>query len=108
LNGTPIILTIPGNDADAAVGDLDVNADTNIVGNGPSNTIVQGAANGTYAGSIGDKVFGINQDGTHPRSHGELFWVSPSAMGIIRLRTRMHPLPIPAAVWTFIKLAPAT
>ena len=65
LNGTPIVLTRIGNDATASAGDLDINASTNIVGNGSSNTIIQGAANASYTSSIGDKIFGINQDGTH-------------------------------------------
>jgi hypothetical protein len=66
LNGTPIVLARTGNDATASAGDLDINASTNIVGNGSANTIIQGSANASYAGSIGDKVFGINQDGTYP------------------------------------------
>ena len=64
LNGTPIVLTRIGNDANANAGDLDINASTNIIGNGSSNTIIQGAADASYTSSIGDKVFGINQDGT--------------------------------------------
>ena len=63
LNGTPIVLTIIGNDANANAGDLDINASTNIVGNGSANTIIQGAADASYTNSIGDKVFGINQNG---------------------------------------------
>ncbi len=64
LNGIPIVLTRAGSDADANAGDLDINASTEIVGNGASNTIIQGAADASYSGSIGDKVFGVNQDGT--------------------------------------------
>ncbi|PKO12725.1 MAG: hypothetical protein CVU39_22420 [Chloroflexi bacterium HGW-Chloroflexi-10] len=63
LNGTPIVLTRTGNDATASAGDLDINASTNIVGNGAFNTIIQGAADAGYTNSIGDKIFGVNQDG---------------------------------------------
>ena len=66
LNGTPIVLTRTGNDYTANAGDLDINASTNIVGNGASNTIIQAAANASYAGSIQDKVFGVNQSGLYP------------------------------------------
>ena len=62
----PIVLTLAGNDYTANAGDLDINASTNIVGNGASNTIIQAAADASYAGSIQDKVFGINQYGDHP------------------------------------------
>lgn len=65
LNGVPIILTRIGNDADATNGDLDINDHLTITGNGSSNTIIQGAADAAFTGSIGDKVIGINQDGTH-------------------------------------------
>ncbi|MGB4848752.1 MAG: immunoglobulin domain-containing protein, partial [Saprospiraceae bacterium] len=65
LNGVPIILTRVGNDADATNGDLDINDNLTITGNGSSNTFIQGAADAAFTGSIGDKVIGINQDGTH-------------------------------------------
>jgi hypothetical protein len=65
LNGTPIVLTRIGNDATASAGDLDINASTTITGNGASNTIIQGAADASYTNSIGDKVFGVNQDGLY-------------------------------------------
>ena len=44
-NGTPISLTIPStsNAADPSTGDLDINVHVSIVGNGPLNTIIQGA-----------------------------------------------------------------
>ena len=64
LNGTPIVLTRTGNDATASAGDLDINANTTITGNGSANTIIQGAADSNYTNSIQDKIFGINQDGT--------------------------------------------
>lgn len=65
LNGVPITLTRVGDDANANNGDLDINDNLTITGNGESNTIVQGATDANFTGSIGDKVFGINQDGTH-------------------------------------------
>ena len=65
LNGVPIILTRIGNDADATNGDLDINDHLTITGNGSANTLIQGAADASFTGSIGDKVIGINQDGTH-------------------------------------------
>ncbi len=64
LNGWPITLYRTGNDANANAGDLDINANMTIVGNGASETIIQGALDAYYTDSIGDKVFGINQDGT--------------------------------------------
>ncbi len=66
LNGNPIVLTRTGNDYTALAGDLDINANMTIVGNGASNTIIQAAADGNYAGSIQDKVFGVNQSGLYP------------------------------------------
>jgi len=66
LNGTPITLTRKGNDANAVNGDLDINASMTIQGNGPANTIVQGASDASYTNSIEDKIFGIDQDGTFP------------------------------------------
>ncbi|MEO7506942.1 MAG: CSLREA domain-containing protein, partial [Pyrinomonadaceae bacterium] len=65
LNGTPIQLTRVGDDNTSANGDLDINDDVTILGNGPTNTIVQGSSSAAFAGNMGDKVFGINQDGTH-------------------------------------------
>ena len=63
-NGTPIQLTIPSasNAADPSSGDLDINANVQIVGNGPTNTIIQG--NFPVADNQDNKIFGINQDGT--------------------------------------------
>ncbi len=65
LNGVPITLTRTGDDASCQFGDLDINDNLTITGNGSANTIIQGATNAAFAGSIGDKVIGINQDGTH-------------------------------------------
>jgi CSLREA domain-containing protein len=65
LNGTPIQLTIGGSDNTAAAGDLDINDDVTIMGNGAANTLLQGSSNASFTGNIGDKFFGINQDGTH-------------------------------------------
>ena len=64
-NGTPILLTITStsNAADAATGDLDINANVEIQGNGPANTVIQGAF--PDADNKDNKIFGINQDGTH-------------------------------------------
>lgn len=58
-------LTRTGNDADSSNGDLDVNDSVTISGADPSTTIIQGATDASYTGSIHDKVIGINQDGTH-------------------------------------------
>jgi hypothetical protein len=57
-------LTRVGNDSTCLNGDLDVNGSLTIPSAGPATTIVQGATDASFAGSIGDKVFGINQDGT--------------------------------------------
>src|SRR4029453_17087638 len=65
LNGVPIQLTQVGDDNTAAQGDLDINSDITIVGNGAANTIIQGSSNAGFTGNMGDKIFGINQDGTH-------------------------------------------
>ena len=65
LNGLPIQLTRTGDDNTAANGDLDINADVTITGNGAANTIIQGSSTATFTGNMGDKAFGINQDGTH-------------------------------------------
>ena len=64
LNGVPIQLTQVGDDNTAASGDLDINSDITIVGNGAANTIIQGSSNAAFTGNMGDKIFGINQDGT--------------------------------------------
>jgi CSLREA domain-containing protein len=64
LNGVPIQLTQTGDDNTAAQGDLDINSDITIVGNGAANTLIQGSSNAGFTGSMGDKLFGINQDGT--------------------------------------------
>ncbi|RPJ26489.1 MAG: hypothetical protein EHM33_11375 [Chloroflexi bacterium] len=65
LNGTPIVLTRIGNDSNSNAGDLDINANMTIIGNGSTNTIIQGAQDASYTNSIGDKVFGVNQDGAY-------------------------------------------
>ena len=57
-------LTRVGNDANCQNGDLDINGSLTINGAGPAITIVQGATDAAFTGSIGDKIFGINQDGT--------------------------------------------
>jgi hypothetical protein len=59
----PIQLTIPGSDNASAVGDLDINTNITIAGNGPTNTIIQG--NFPVADNVDEKIFGVNQDGTH-------------------------------------------
>jgi CSLREA domain-containing protein len=63
LNGTPIQLTQVGDDNNAGNGDLDINDSLTIVGNGAANTILQGSADAAFSGNVGDKLFGINQDG---------------------------------------------
>ncbi len=64
-NGIPILLTITStsNVADASTGDLDINANVEIQGNGVANTVIEGAF--PVADNKDDKIFGINQDGTH-------------------------------------------
>ena len=57
-------LTRVGNDSTCQNGDLDINGSLTISGAGPATTIVQGATDAAFTGSIGDKIFGINQDGT--------------------------------------------
>ena len=57
-------LTRVGNDSTCQNGDLDINGSLTINGAGPATTIVQGATDAAFTGSIGDKIFGINQDGT--------------------------------------------
>ena len=64
LNGVPIQLTQVGDDNMAASGDLDINSDITIMGNGAANTIIQGSSNAAFTGNMGDKAIGINQDGT--------------------------------------------
>ena len=62
VNGT-ITLSVPGQDDEAAVGDLDVIDALTIVGNGASNTVIQGGAS---AASGIDKVFSFNPLGMQP------------------------------------------
>ncbi len=62
VNGA-ITLTVPGDDDEAAVGDLDVTDALAIIGNGVPNTIIQG---GTSASSGIDKVFSFNPYGIQP------------------------------------------
>jgi hypothetical protein len=57
-------LTRVGNDSTCQSGDLDINGSLTLTGAGPATTIVQGATDANFTGSIGDKVIGINQDGT--------------------------------------------
>jgi trimeric autotransporter adhesin len=57
-------LTRVGNDANCQNGDLDINGSLTLTGAGAATTIIQGASNAAFTGSIGDKVIGINQDGT--------------------------------------------
>jgi len=59
-------LTRLGNDATCLNGDLDINDSLTINGAGAGTTIIQGATDAAFTGSIGDKIIGINQDGTHP------------------------------------------
>ena len=51
LNGVPIQLTQVGDDNTAAQGDLDINSDITIVGNGAANTIIQGSSNAGFTGT---------------------------------------------------------
>jgi hypothetical protein len=64
-NGTPILLTITStsNAADASTGDLDINANVEIQGNGPANTVIEGAF--PVATTRTTRSSAINQDGTH-------------------------------------------
>jgi hypothetical protein len=62
-NGVPIQLTQAGDDNNAGNGDLDLNDDVTILGNGAANTIIQGSSDASFTGNMGDKIFGINQDG---------------------------------------------
>src|SRR5262249_26153072 len=66
LNGSPIQLTIPGDDNLSMVGDLDINTDITIIGNGEANTIIQGSNNASFTSNMGDKIFGVNQAGLNP------------------------------------------
>lgn len=65
LNGVPIQLTQTGDDNNADNGDLDINDDVTILGNGAANTIIQGSGDASFTGNMGDKIFGINQDGIY-------------------------------------------
>src|SRR5262249_59504255 len=42
-----------------------INDDVTITGNGVGVTIIQGATDANFTTNMGDKAFGINQDGTH-------------------------------------------
>ncbi len=64
LNGVPITLSRVGDDNDSNNGDLDINGNLTITGNGAGNTIIQGSTSATFTGGMGDKAIGINQDGT--------------------------------------------
>jgi hypothetical protein len=66
LNGAPLQLTQSGDDNNADNGDLDINTDITILGNGLTNTIVQGSSDAGFTSNMGDKIFGVNQDGTNP------------------------------------------
>ena len=57
-------LTRVGNDSTCQNGDLDINGSLTLSGAGAATTIIQGATDAAFTGSIGDKVIGINQDGT--------------------------------------------
>jgi uncharacterized repeat protein (TIGR01451 family) len=61
LNGTPITLSIAGNDDTSAAGDLDITSDITIQGNGPANTIIQAGTNTTNGIS---RVFEITSGNT--------------------------------------------
>jgi CSLREA domain-containing protein len=65
LNGLAIQLTRTGDDNTASNGDLDINDDLTITGNGAANTIIQGSSNASFTSNMGDKAIGINQDGSH-------------------------------------------
>ncbi|HKQ76044.1 MAG TPA: hypothetical protein VJ810_20285 [Blastocatellia bacterium] len=72
LNGTPIQLNQSGDDNNANAGDLDINTDIAIVGNGAANTLIQGSNNASFASNMGDKIFGVNQDGLNPTLNASL------------------------------------
>ena len=57
-------LTRAGNDSTCQTGDLDINGSLTLTGAGAATTIIQAATDAAFTGSIGDKVLGINQDGT--------------------------------------------
>ncbi|MCX6020459.1 MAG: CSLREA domain-containing protein, partial [Chloroflexi bacterium] len=72
LNGTPITLTIAGDDDAAAVGDLDLLRSVTITGNGAANTIIQACDRNQKTAvctaapvgtGVADRVFDM-QDGT--------------------------------------------
>jgi hypothetical protein len=62
VNGV-ITLSVPGQDDTGQAGDLDVTDALTIIGNGTSNTIIQG---GPSAGSGIDKIFSFNPLGLQP------------------------------------------
>jgi hypothetical protein len=57
-------LTRTGDDNTASNGDLDINSDITVTGAGQASTFIQGSSSATFTGNMGDKIFGINQDGT--------------------------------------------
>ena len=63
LNGTPLTLSLVGNDDVGLVGDLDVTGALTIQGNGTNNTLIQGGP--TPATGI-DKIFSFNPLGARP------------------------------------------
>ena len=70
LNGTPVILTRAdpegSSDENAALtGDLDITASVTIQGNGPENTIIQGAQDAAFTNSINNRIFSINDSGVY-------------------------------------------
>src|SRR5262249_26873337 len=72
LNGIPIQLTQAGDDNNANAGDLDINTDISIVGNGAANTLIQGSSNASFTSNMGDKIFGVNQAGLNPTLNASL------------------------------------
>ncbi|HJS50913.1 MAG TPA: FG-GAP repeat protein, partial [Pyrinomonadaceae bacterium] len=72
LNTVPIQLTIPGDDNLSATGDLDINTDITVIGNGAANTLIQGSTNASFTGNMGDKAFGVNQAGTNSTLNASL------------------------------------
>jgi CSLREA domain-containing protein len=63
LNGLGIQLTRVGDDNTNVNGDLDINSDITMTGNGTANTIIQGSSSATFTGNMGDKAIGVNQSG---------------------------------------------
>ncbi|MEP7075409.1 MAG: CSLREA domain-containing protein [Acidobacteriota bacterium] len=59
------IADVGGIENTSASGDIDVNDDVTVTGAGAASTVIQGSTNAAFAGNMGDKAFGINQDGTH-------------------------------------------